>query len=310
MVVPGQMVRVCLLSTCVCLLALTTAFSPQGSDERAVRSDIQYIRCGVCEALAKNAHRQIKTLRDERTKPGKLSEIEILEKIEKMTDPVAEEGEWITRTDLVQRGSALILEEQPTLGVCGAACKTIARAAEEILGEHDTDLGEVLWKGEAGRAGVTAWLCKEITASCLHEPPPLPRGRKPSAPFQKVDKEELNMQRMMAAMEGTGMRSSLYSRDEAERMAGMPEGDEDSDEDEGAEAETAEGTSTATGQLLSNLQGSLATGLTAARDAVGPVLDRVLPALEKGWDGVSSAIKSLAKRISPAQQMQPPHVEL
>jgi hypothetical protein len=77
---------------------------------------------------------------------AQLSEIEILEKIEKMTDPVAEEGEWITRTDLVQRGSALILEEQPTLGVCGAACKTIARAAEEILGEHDTDLGEVLWK--------------------------------------------------------------------------------------------------------------------------------------------------------------------
>lgn len=108
-------------------------------------------RCGVCEALAKNAHRQVKALRDD-LKPGKkvvpempccsyavtnlvscrsitrlraaayewravremlvtahlrcslhaqLSEITILETIEKLTDPVATEGEWITKIDLV-----------------------------------------------------------------------------------------------------------------------------------------------------------------------------------------------------------------
>ena len=30
----------------------------------AVKTDIPYIRCGVCEALAKNAYRQVKTARD------------------------------------------------------------------------------------------------------------------------------------------------------------------------------------------------------------------------------------------------------
>lgn len=36
----------------------------------AVKSDIPYIRCSACEALAKNAYRQIKTVKDAQ-KPGK-----------------------------------------------------------------------------------------------------------------------------------------------------------------------------------------------------------------------------------------------
>ena len=36
----------------------------------AVKSDIPYIECGVCEALAKNAYRQVKTARDA-LRPGK-----------------------------------------------------------------------------------------------------------------------------------------------------------------------------------------------------------------------------------------------
>jgi hypothetical protein len=84
----------------LCLSTLAAAYTLPGQDDRAVRSDIQYIRCGgtqvgivvepeaapcvddalrlsrgthrcgVCEALAKNAHRQVKALRDD-LKPGK-----------------------------------------------------------------------------------------------------------------------------------------------------------------------------------------------------------------------------------------------
>lgn len=85
----------------LCLSTLAAAYTLPGQDDRAVRSDIQYIRCGgkqmatfvhpkphhsgesidteagclmcrcgVCEALAKNAHRQVKALRDD-VKPGK-----------------------------------------------------------------------------------------------------------------------------------------------------------------------------------------------------------------------------------------------
>ena len=66
--------------------------------------------------------------------------------MEKIADPVAKEGEWITRIDLVEKGNQLALVEQAAPGACGMECKTIAKAAEEILGDNDTDLGEVLWK--------------------------------------------------------------------------------------------------------------------------------------------------------------------
>ena len=36
----------------------------------AVKTDIPYIKCGVCETLAKNAYRQVKTARDA-LRPGK-----------------------------------------------------------------------------------------------------------------------------------------------------------------------------------------------------------------------------------------------
>ena len=39
-----------------------------------------------------------------------------------------------------------MLEEQPEAGVCGSECKTIAKAALDIVGDHDTDIAEMLWK--------------------------------------------------------------------------------------------------------------------------------------------------------------------
>ena len=46
------------------------------------------------------------------------------------------------------QGSKLVLEEQPEAGVCGSECKTIAKAALEIVGDHDTDIAEMLWKAQ------------------------------------------------------------------------------------------------------------------------------------------------------------------
>lgn len=40
----------------------------------------------------------------------------------------------------------LTLVEQEDLGVCGVECKTISKAAEEIVGDADTDIAEALWK--------------------------------------------------------------------------------------------------------------------------------------------------------------------
>lgn len=56
----------------------------------------------------------------------------------------------ITYLCQVESGDKLTLVEQAGTGVCGTECKTIAKAAEEVLGERDTDLGELLWKVGCG----------------------------------------------------------------------------------------------------------------------------------------------------------------
>lgn len=70
----------------------------------------------------------------------------VIELMEHITDPSKDQGEWIAKVDLVESGDKLLVEEQAELGDCGVECKTVQRAAEEIVGDSDTDLAEELWK--------------------------------------------------------------------------------------------------------------------------------------------------------------------
>lgn len=70
----------------------------------------------------------------------------VIELMEHITDPTKDQGEWIAKIDLVESGSKLLVEEQDQLGDCGVECKTVQRAAEEVVGDRDTDLAEELWK--------------------------------------------------------------------------------------------------------------------------------------------------------------------
>lgn len=60
-------------------------------------------------------------------------------------------------------------------------------------------------QGDAGRLQVTNWLCQEETDACKKAAPPLPRGRKPGPAFKPMDKQELDMQRMMASMQARAL---------------------------------------------------------------------------------------------------------
>lgn len=75
-----------------------------------------------------------------------LAEMAVIELMEHITNPAKDQGEWIAKIDLVESGDKLLLEEQNELGDCGVECKTVQRAAEEIVGDNDTDLAEELWK--------------------------------------------------------------------------------------------------------------------------------------------------------------------
>ena len=74
---------------------------------RAVKSDLKYVRCQVCEEVAKVLSREASTLREE--KGAKLTEADVLEKVEKVCDVETVEGEWLLKHDLVEKGDALAM---------------------------------------------------------------------------------------------------------------------------------------------------------------------------------------------------------
>ena len=77
-----------------------------------------------------------------------LDEFAVIERIEKLTDPSSETGEWLARLDLQEDGAKLKVVDMGQLSNCDSSseCKTLVRAAEEVLGDHDTDVAEALWK--------------------------------------------------------------------------------------------------------------------------------------------------------------------
>lgn len=95
------------------------------------------------------------------------------------------------------------------VGECGRECKTVAKAAEQILGEHDTDLAERLLKGGTSRAALTEWLCSELSTACSNPTPPLPADRPKGPPFTPLPEDEVSVVNMMGEMRAKGMRGKL-----------------------------------------------------------------------------------------------------
>ena len=79
--------------------------------------------------------------------------------IEKLTDPSSEKGEWLARLDLQEDGARLKVVDMGQLSHCDSSseCKTLVRAAEGVLGDHDTDVAEALWK-----VGWQRWPCRGL----------------------------------------------------------------------------------------------------------------------------------------------------
>lgn len=219
-----------LLISVILLVGLPTGADAAGKKKkkkdplelRAVKSDVKYIRCQVCQEVAKVLSREASTLRD--TKGAKLKESDVLEKVEKVCDPEAVEGEWLITHDLQEKGSELkmvLMKDQ--YGACGSECKTMQRACEKIVADRDTDVAEILFTGSPQRAALVQHMChnddEDGFGACVKKAPPLPKSRPKGPAFDPVDKKDLDMQRMMKNMKDMGMGGmSMYNRDDMEDM--------------------------------------------------------------------------------------------
>jgi hypothetical protein len=112
------------------------------------KEDVKFIKCDVCRYLATNAYEQGRELVAGKKASGeKLTEDEVIELMEKVTTAWRPEGEWITALHLTKSltGGKLSVKNMEQQGECGEACKTIERAAQEVMGEHDTDVAEAVY---------------------------------------------------------------------------------------------------------------------------------------------------------------------
>lgn len=205
----------CLLFICSLLVTAKAQLSSSTPKAAPRRDDIKYIKCQVCELLAKHAYKQAKELVKSSTPSRPVTEERVIELVEKLANPLKDEGEWVSQIDLVEDGKKLLVKEMGETGECGEECKTVERAAQDILDVHDTDMGEALFVGKKSRSQFSNWLCYELTNSCTKKPPALSKKRTPGPEFKKADPEKIKMDRMLAGMEEQGMRGNMYTRDEA-----------------------------------------------------------------------------------------------
>ncbi|KAG0620810.1 hypothetical protein M758_4G246300 [Ceratodon purpureus] len=203
----------------------------------ARKEDIPFIKCSVCEAIAKQLARQVKEKR-QNSATKKISEFEIIDVAENICNLKKEEGDWILKLDIVEKGDKLQLVEQSEEGVCKTECKTIERACQEVMGDHDTDVAEYLYKPEATRAGVIKLLCKDLSKACVGKPPRLPKDRAPGEPFTPKAGKEAEMDKLMRSLNDVpgAPEMKMYSREELIKNPGLMDGgaprDPDADEDD------------------------------------------------------------------------------
>eukprot|EP01018_Ginkgo_biloba_P015054 Gb_15758 [translate_table: standard] len=222
-------------SLLVIILVVMLTGQAFGSSKKPIplarRDDIPYIKCGVCEEIAKQLHLRVNNKRNQ-ISPKQLSEYQIIEVAENICNLKKEEGDWMLHLDIVEDGDKLKLVEQAQEGECNTECKTIEKACQEVLGYHDTDVAEFLFKNEPQISALSNFLCNDLSRACSVKAPPTPKDRVPGEPFIPKSSKDAEMEkilRSMADMPGAP-NMKMYSKDDLMNMPNF--GGEDEDEDD------------------------------------------------------------------------------
>lgn len=211
------------------------SFSAQKPVFAARKKDIPFIKCQVCEKLAKELYQQV-AKKQAQISPKKITEYQIIEMAENVCNLKKKEADWILKIDVVEQGDKLELVEQDSEGECNSECKTIAQACEEIAGYTDTDIAEFIYSSKPSIDSLVNYLCKDLTDSCRKKPPPVPKDRTPGEAFVPKSSKDAEVEKFLKSMEGVPGASNLkmYSREDVLKVKnfGNDDGDDDDDEDD------------------------------------------------------------------------------
>ena len=111
--------------------------------------------------------------------------------MEKSCSPDKEEGNWISKIDLIEKNGELRLSEQAGVGKCQRECQTISKACEESVAEVDTDLAELLWKDKLSLSKLINEVCYSMSSACKGKTAKLKAGeRKIDEKFRVLTEDE------------------------------------------------------------------------------------------------------------------------
>ncbi|XP_031479723.1 uncharacterized protein LOC116250261 [Nymphaea colorata] len=276
-------------------LVLSSLFvSPSASKKEQIavarKEDIPFIRCQVCETVARQLFSQVERKSSE-ISPKKISEYQIIEIAENICDLKKHGGDWMLRIDIVEKGDALELVEQESEGQCNSECKTIERACQEVMGYHDTDVAEFVFKSKPQLNQLINYICKDLSKACSSKPPPVPVDRVPGEPFVPKSSKEAEMEKILRSMEGMPGAPSMkmYSKEDLLNMQNF--GDDEDEEDD---------------ELTSNLRNAwknkepkkadwkqkLAMGINDVKTGVSKHLRKASLKIQKWWRGKKTGSRS------------------
>lgn len=160
----------------------------------AVKSDVKFIACSTCKALARRLHA-------ESSKWGPAitgSEEAIAGKVAEMCDTTSNAGSWITEYDMVETsdGKRIDLKRQSQKGECEVECNTIKQACKDVLQEADIEVTSTLYKAFKKKTpldakALTAKMCTSDDAAaanmdggCGAKRPKIPKSRQAGPAFK------------------------------------------------------------------------------------------------------------------------------
>ncbi|KAF7106652.1 hypothetical protein CFC21_107372 [Triticum aestivum] len=221
----------------VLLLLVAPAAEAAGQKKPATaarREDVPYIRCQVCERIAREISAQVAAKQQALPPSKKVPEIEIIDIAENVCNLKKQEADWMLRIDIVEKGDRLELVDQDEEGHCNSECKTIERACQEVMGYADTDVAEFVYTNKPSVDQLIKFVCKDITKACAADPPPVPKDRIPGEPFAAKPSKDAEMEKIMRSMEGMpgAPNMKMYSRDDLMKNNFGVDGDEDDEDDD------------------------------------------------------------------------------
>ncbi|KAH7284251.1 hypothetical protein KP509_34G045100 [Ceratopteris richardii] len=225
---------IALLFVLVLMVPLAITAKPSKPASPAARKgDVKYIKCATCMEIAKELSRLLQKKRNE-VSPKQVSEYQIIELVENICNLKKFEADWILHEDIVEQGDKLVLVYHEEEGECKTECKTIEKTCQEVIGYHDTDVAEFMFKRTVTVEELSNFLCKDLTESCRGKIPAVPKDRVPGEDFIPKSSKDAEIERIMKSMSdmpgAPGMK--VYSKDDL--MNGMPNfnGDDDDDDDD------------------------------------------------------------------------------